>query len=162
MYLAKLFDFFLWLSQVAFILIALLSLGNGRAVVPKTAPWPTVEEKFIQEQTTIKDGASGLQNQRSSMLTEEPTPNLQMRRLDVVSESPNEVHGPIVNAVEEKRQKILSRLKRNACVKGTTKYNEDGLTYGVVQCQSYCYPVYAKTKKGTAIVANCVKKVASG
>ena len=143
-------------------MIAFLSLGNGRAVVPKTAPWPTVEEKFTQEQTTIDDGASGLQNQRSSMLTEEPTPNLQMSRLDEKSESSNEVHSPIANAAEEKHQEILSRLKRNACVKGTIKYNEDGRTYSVFQCQSNCYPVYAKTKKGKAIVVDCVKKVASG
>ena len=152
----------LWLSQIAFTLIALLILGNGRAVVPKTAPWPTVEEKFIQEQTTTDDGASGLQNQRSSILTEEATANLQMSRLDEEKESPNEVHGPIANAVEEKRQEILSRLKRNVCVEKAFKYTEDGHVYVVFQCQSNCYPVYTKTQKGKAIVSQCVKKLGSG
>ena len=126
--------------------MALLILGNGRAVVPKTAPWPTVGEKFIQEQTTTDDGASGLQNQRSSMLTEEATA----------------VHGPIANAVEEKRQEIPSRLKRNVCVEKAFKYTEDGHVYVVFQCQSNCYPVYTKTQKGKAIVSQCVNKLGSG
>ena len=114
--------------------------------MPKTAPWPTVGEKFIQEQTTTDDGASGLQNQRSSMLTEEATA----------------VHGPIANAVEEKRQEIPSRLKRNVCVEKAFKYTEDGHVYVVFQCQSNCYPVYTKTQKGKAIVSQCVNKLGSG
>ena len=163
MYLAKLLAFLLLLLQVAFILIALLSVRNGRAVMPKTAPWSTAEGTFIQEQTTIDDGA--LQNEHSSMplaTEEEPTQSLQTGRLDEKSEPTNKVHSPIPDAVERKRQETLSRLKRNACIKGMTKYNENGVTYSVVQCASNCYPVYGKTDQGTAIVVGCVNKLASG
>lgn len=145
--------------KVSFILTALLSLGNGRAVAPNKVPWNTIKESSTQEKKKIDDGA--LQNEHSSMsleAKEEGAPRLQSISLDEESESPNEVHDPIANVGEEKRQEILSRLKRNACVTAITKYVERGVTYSVYQCASYCYPIYAKTNQGTAIVVGCVRK----
>ena len=89
---------------------------------------------------------------------EEDAPRLQ----DEESESPNEVHGPIANVGEEKRQEILSRLKRNACITAITKFLEHGVTYSVFHCASNCHPIYAKTNQGTAIVVGCVKSPTSG
>ena len=142
---------------------ALLSLGNGRAVAPNTVPWNTIKETSTQEKKKIDDGA--LQNEHSSMsleAKEEGAPRLQSISLDEESESPNEVHDPIANVAEEKRQEILSRLKRNVCVTALTKYVEKGVTYTVFHCASNCYPVYVKTNQGKAIVIGCVKSTTSG
>ncbi|XP_067053712.1 uncharacterized protein [Acropora muricata] len=149
--------------KVSFILTALLSLGNGRAVAPNKVPWNTIKETSTQEEKKIDDGA--LQNEHSSMsleAKEEGAPRLQTISLDEESESPNEIHGPIANVGEEKRQEILSRLKRNGCITAITKFLEHGVTYSVYQCASNCYPIYGKTVQGTAIVVACARKVASG
>ncbi|XP_074617126.1 uncharacterized protein LOC141876417 isoform X1 [Acropora palmata] len=149
--------------KVSFMVTALLSLGNGRAVAPNTVPWNTIKETSTQEKKKIDDGA--LQNEHSSMsleAKEEGAPRLQTISLDEESESPNEVHDPIANVAEEKRQEILSRLKRNACVTALTKYVEGAVIYTVFHCASNCYPIYAKTNQGTAIVVGCVKSPTSG
>ena len=143
---------------------ALLSLGNGRAVAPNKVPWNTIKETSTQEKKKIDDGA--LQNEHSSMsleAKEEGAPRLQSISLDEESESPNEVHDPIANVAEEKRQEILSRLKRDAsCVTALTKYVEGSVTYTVFHCASNCYPIYVKTNQGKAIVIECVKLPTSG
>ena len=142
---------------------ALLSLGNGRAVAPNTVPWNTIKETSTQEKKKIDDGA--LQNEHSSMsleAKEEGAPRLQSISLDEESESPNEVHDPIANVAEEKRQEILSRLKRNACVTALTKYVERGVIYTIFHCASSCYPTYSKTDQGTPIVVGCAKSPPSG
>ena len=147
--------FLLLLLQISFMVTALLSLGNGRAVAPNTVPWNTIKETSTQEKKKIDDGA--LQNEHSSMsleAKEEGAPRLQSISLDEESESPNEVHDPIANVAEEKRQEIL---KRNACVTALTKYVERGVTYTVYHCAINCYPVYVKTNQGKAIVIGCVK-----
>lgn len=149
--------------KISFMVTALLSLGNGRAVAPNTVPWNTIKETSTQEKKKIDDGA--LQNEHSSMsleAKEEGAPRLQSISLDEESESPNEVHDPIANVAEEKRQEILSRLKRNICVTALTKYVERGVTYTIFHCARNCYPIYGKTNQGTAIVIECVKSTASG
>ena len=131
--------------------------------MPNTFPWNTIKETFTQEKKKIDDGA--LQNEHSSMSLvgeEKRAPCFQTTSLDEESESPDEVHGPVANAVEEKRQETLNRLKRSACVTAMTKLVERGVIYSVVQCASNCYPIYGKTNQGTAIVVGCVEKAASG
>ena len=141
----------------------LLSLGNGRTVAPNTLPWNSIKETSTQEKKKIDDGA--LQIEHSSMSLEakgERASRLQTISLDEGSESPNEVHGPTANVVEEKRQEILSRLKRNVCITAMTKHVESGVIYSVVKCASNCYPIYGKTIQGNAIVVDCVSTVTSG
>ena len=142
---------------------ALLSLGNGRAVAPNTVPWNTIKETSTQGKKKIDDGA--LQNEHSSMsleAKEEGAPRLQAISLEKESESQNEVHDPIANVAEEKRQEILRRLKRNACVTKLTKYAERGVIYTVFHCASSCFPIYSKTNQGKAIVVGCVKSLTPG
>ena len=142
---------------------ALLSLGNGRAVAPNTVPWNTIKETSTQGKKKIDDGA--LQNEHSSMsleAKEEGAPRLQAISLEKESESQNEVHDPIANVAEEKRQEILRRLKRNACVTKLTKHAERGVIYTVFHCASSCFPIYAKTNQGKAIVVGCVKSLTPG
>ena len=58
----------LLLLQISFMVTALLSLGNGRAVAPNTVPWNTIKETSTQEKKILDDGA--LQNEHSSMSLE--------------------------------------------------------------------------------------------
>ncbi|KAK2566462.1 hypothetical protein P5673_009982 [Acropora cervicornis] len=43
-------------NNVSFMVTALLSLGNGRAVAPNTVPWNTIKETSTQEKKKIDDG----------------------------------------------------------------------------------------------------------